>query len=186
MDNDLNAHTPPQEGGLYLKLEDNQKAKLRLFGKVYIYQANYQGKISIKYAWAAYNYDLEQGQVVQLSITTFKKLKALNSEEEWGNPNTYDITMKREGMGTDTQYHINPLPNKEPLTKEQEEAVKKVNIPEAIAKGNGNSEAVTLEEFNKTKTLPPLPSMGVVNQPVDDREAPLPDDDEVDLSEIPF
>ena len=76
-----------------------------------------QGKSEekVKFFWAlpVYVYGdnggLKVWEITQKSIRD--RITALASDEDFGDPHTYDLKVSRTGTGmSDTEYHINPLP----------------------------------------------------------------------------
>jgi hypothetical protein len=64
--------------------------------------------------------DHEDGAVKILEVTQqsiIKALKALTSNPDWGNPFSYDVTIKKEGEDLKTKYTVTPSPKK-PLSKD--------------------------------------------------------------------
>lgn len=170
-------YSPPGgAGGLFLKLDPDTSVKVRLTSDPYIFNSEYQGTVSTKYAWVVYNYSDEKGQVLQLPVTGFRALKAIAEDPEWGDPQGFDITVNREGSGKETKYHLTPSPNKQPLTKEMKDEVEKVDITKAI-KG-----AIPLEQVISGKEVPPA-DMKPPTELMDDLDVEV---EEGSADEIPF
>jgi hypothetical protein len=69
-----------------------------------------------KHFWAfvVWNYSEEKVQVLEITQKgIMKSIQSLVSDEDWGDPNEYDIVVTREGEGLDTEYQVNPKPKKE-------------------------------------------------------------------------
>ena len=69
----------------------------------------------IRHFWAmiVYNYTEQKIQILQISQATIRKsLLALIKDADWSLPYYYDIKITRNGEGTDTEYHVNPVPHK--------------------------------------------------------------------------
>lgn len=107
----------PKASGNYFKLEDGETGKIRIASDAFVYQDSYKGqkKPTPSYAWVIWNFTEERVQVWQASLTSFKTIQALILDEDWGDPEEYNLTIRREGSSTDTKYHITPSPNKSPL-----------------------------------------------------------------------
>ena len=71
--------------------------------------------------------------------TVITELAFLDSNEDWGNPTDYDVIVRREGEGMDTQYHTAPCPKKAlpKEAKESWEAMKTGYKPENLFVENG-------------------------------------------------
>jgi len=70
---------------------------------------------SPKHFWAfkVWNYQSELFQILQITQKTIQKaIKALNADEDWGNPFNYDIVINRKGKELKTEYNIVPKPKK--------------------------------------------------------------------------
>ena len=141
-------HQPKDAGGgLYLRLNDGETARLRIASEPVIYDSEYQGRVSTKYAWVVYNIEKEVAQVFQQSATFFKNLANYAKDPEYGDPTKYDIKVTREGTGTDTVYHITPGRNSYDLSADQVEEVKKIDLVDAINKGQGVTNVFWLSDF---------------------------------------
>ena len=81
------------------------------------------GAEDVKHFWfvPVWWYDKDKnGSVKFLEMsqkTVIQDLAALDAEEDWGNLNTYDVKVKREGEKMDTKYTTQPVPHK-PTPKE--------------------------------------------------------------------
>jgi hypothetical protein len=173
-------YTPPATGdGAYFKLRDAESAVVRIAGEPYIFQSEYKGNIATKYAWPIYNVTAQQAQVWQASMTTFKRVQGLAKDEEWGNPETYNIKVTREGEMKETVYHLNPSPNKTPLTDTQKAEVAKLDM-EKMIKGS-----IPLSQVVGGKEIP-KPQSNV--NPMTGEQPPIENYDQspINLDDIPF
>lgn len=71
---------------------------------------------TLRHFWAfpIYNYQEERVQILEITQKgIMRSLKALVSDDDWGDPKQYDIVVTREGEGMETQYQTNPKPKKE-------------------------------------------------------------------------
>src|SRR6266513_1508035 len=118
---------PTQSGGL-LKIDDGQTVRLRIVSEPAIYQSEYQGKLSTRYAWVVWNLDEQAAQILQQGVIFYRKIANLAQDEDWGDPTTYGIKVKREGIGTDTLYHPTPATAKNGLTTEQKEEIDDIDL----------------------------------------------------------
>ena len=63
--------------------------------------------------------DRDDNEVKVMELTqqsVIKAIKALSANPDWGNPFSYDITIKKSGEGMKTKYVVTPSPKK-PLEK---------------------------------------------------------------------
>jgi len=84
----------------------------------------------IKHFWAfpVWNYSNKTCQVLQITQKTIMKaIEALQVDEDWGDPTTYDIVVSKSGDGMETEYVVQPKPAK-PTPKEALEALKESKI----------------------------------------------------------
>lgn len=84
----------------------------------------FSDKIKHFWAFAVWNYSSKQVQVLQITQKTIMKaIEALTADEDWGDPLNYDLVVNRTGDGMDTEYTVQPKPQK-PVTEEMKEALK--------------------------------------------------------------
>lgn len=94
---------------------------------------HYQNKADIKEAdykhfWAfpVYNYQEERVHILEITQKgIMNSIKALVSDEDWGDPRSYDIVITRKGEGLDTEYQVQPKPAK-PLESDIQDYVDSV------------------------------------------------------------
>jgi hypothetical protein len=175
-------YTPPSQSGGFLKMTDGQTLTLRIASEPVIFNNEFKGKTSTRYAWIVYNHDENVAQIFQNSARFFNNLAAYAKDEEYGDPTQYNIKVTRKGSDTNTEYTVVTSPKKYPLPQEAKDAVADVDIIEAIKAGQGTSNVFWLSDFAKCKTEE-LP----VTQVKEEFDiGPGEPDDEIDLSEIPF
>lgn len=91
-----------------------------------------------KHFWAfvVWNYNQDSIQILELTQKSIQKyIKSLTTDEDWGDPKGYDIVIKREGEGLETEYQVVQKPKKE-LAKEISTAYKETRINlDALYKG---------------------------------------------------
>jgi hypothetical protein len=102
-----------------------------------------------KHFWAfnVWNFDEKKVQILEITQKgIMKAIKALTSNEKWGDPKTYNIVVTRTGEGMETEYQVQPEP-KEELDKGIQQFYKdlKINL-EALFKGENPFESV--EDFD--------------------------------------
>ena len=128
-------YEPPKNGGSYMKLADG-KNKFRVLGSAivgYEWWTEVEGKRSpsrsktlqeavekgvepLKHFWAfpVWNYQTEAIEVLELTQKTIMAaITQLVSDDEWGDPKEYDITVTRTGKELDTKYSVTPSPKRE-------------------------------------------------------------------------
>lgn len=186
MSNIYQTYTPPSDGGGFLKIEPGETVILRIAGEPVIFNNDYQGKTSTRYAWVVYNLNNKSAQIFAQSATFFRQLAAYAKDEDYGDPKNYNIKVTREGSGTETKYTIVPSPKKYALDADQLADVEQVDIIKAISAGTGVSNVFWLEDFaNGKSNSAPAPSP-VPETVKDTFEIDADSDEPIDLSEVPF
>lgn len=174
---------PTQSGGL-LKIDDGQTVRLRIVSEPAVYQNEYRGNLATRYAWVIWNVDEEAAQVFQQSATFYRKIANLAQDEDWGDPQTYGIKVKREGTDTDTVYHVTPAAAKNELTAEQKEEIGKIDLLAVLERLPSTSHvawlADVLDQSGNVKKSQIAGTKEVTSAQYEE------DDKPVDLSEIPF
>lgn len=90
----------------------------------------------IKHFWAmlVWNYATRSIQIIEITQSSIqKKLKALATDIDWGDPREYDIKIVRSGSGMETEYAVTPG-KPTPITEEILEHARatKVDITELL------------------------------------------------------
>ena len=105
-------------------------------------------KVNHFMAMVVWNYGTETIQIMSLAQKSIREqITDLASDEDWGNPNAYDIKISRKGAGQfDTKYKVTAKPKKE-ITKEIAEAfaVADVNLQALFTGDNPFEQAVQTE-----------------------------------------
>lgn len=86
---------------------------------------NQNGNPNINHFWAFTVWDYAEKKVRVLSITQLTVMSAIQKlveDPEWGDPQTYDLTVTRDKKGDKTSYSVRPSPQK-PITQEMKEAL---------------------------------------------------------------
>lgn len=138
-------YKPKSGGDLYLKLKDGESVKLRIASEPVIFTNEFDGKISERFAWVVFNRNENKAQVYAAGKSVYGQIADL--VDEWGEPTTFDVTIKRTGEGLDTRYGVVPSPKSEDLTKEEQEQVANVDLLKATG-------GYWLSDFAKDGNLP--------------------------------
>lgn len=70
-------------------------------------------------AFAIYNYDVEQVQLMEITQNSIKnQIREYSKDEDYWNPKWYDIKINKTGKDLETKYQVKPLPPK-PFTNEE-------------------------------------------------------------------
>lgn len=120
-------------GGDILKPEAGKSYKIRIIGEPWVCSSEYQGNFSVRVALAIYNQTDGCAQILILSRTAFSDIYDLNDNDEWGNPEDYDITMKRTGEGTDTKYSFMPSAKK-PIDDDKRAEVEAIVLDDVLSR----------------------------------------------------
>lgn len=122
---------------MYLKLQDGDSVKLRIASdpaissKEFTNQETGEVSVSTRYAWTIWNRNEDKAQVFEAGKSIFNQLADLI--EEWGEPTSFDVTIKRTGSGlTDTRYSVTPSPKSSDLTPDQEAECGKIDLLAAV------------------------------------------------------
>jgi len=140
-------HEPETSGGVYLKMESGKQYRMRICGRPTRFYSKFQNNenASEKFAWPIIlktknednTYKLE-AKLLQGGATIFNAIKAFVLSEDWGDPETYDIIIKRVGTGLDTKYAVMPAA-KVPMSVSEMAPAKALSVTELILQGPGNS-----------------------------------------------
>lgn len=169
-------HKPEQGDGLYLKLKDGDKVKLRIASEPA--GSLYKEGDRLRYSWVVFNRERNKAQAYSAGISVYSQVADL--VEEWGEPTEFDIVVKRTGSGLqDTSYSVTPVKTSTDLTKEQLAECATVNLLDAV-KGRWLKDIETDGEL-------PEPSF---KEPGYDKArataAKTKGDDEINIDDIPF
>lgn len=181
-------YTPPQSGGLYLRINDGETVTLRIASEPAVFDSEYKGNISTKYAWKVYNFNEDVAQVFQNSATFYSQIANLAEDEEYGDPTQYNIKVTRKGEGTDTKYHVLPGTKREPLTEEQQAKIDEVDLIGSVEKSPSAMRVQMLSDVVKNGREQVDESELPTRDINEDVEDPLMDEDDkpINLDEIPF
>lgn len=140
-------------GGEILKLEDGKTYKLRIIGEPYVYQSEFNGDLSTRFALTVYNQTDKKAQIVMLPKGAFGTIFDLVENEDWGDPEAYDIAIKRTGAGLETEYSIAPSPKKE-IEKEKKEEVEAITLSEVLSRLPSVQMSFPISQVDPDELLP--------------------------------
>lgn len=172
-------YEPPKSvGGTYYKPEDGKSVRFRIVSEPVVFDSEYAGKSSTRYAWIMWNLDDNCAQVVVTPITAYRMIAELGRDEDWGDPleNSYNVKLTRRGTGKQTQWSVSPSIAKEELSDEAKLEIKGINLVSSISASPSASNVEWLRDVvsngsrSETKKDTTIEDM----------------DEEIDLNSIPF
>jgi hypothetical protein len=179
-------HQPSVGGGSYYKFEDKKTLVCRIVSDPAIFESEYQGRLSTKYAWLIYNINEEEVQIMQLPKTGYRALAAIAADPEYGNPmeNPYVVKITRTGQKQQTKYDTVPSPKKFEITDEIQEEINNIDLIERLKASDYNQNvAWLLDEIdgNREKATEP-------KNPVKKDDVVIEDvsDEPINLDDIPY
>lgn len=152
------AYEVPQAGGHYMKLKQGDNT-FRILGSALLGYLDWKDnkpvrypytpekrprpfdpKRSVKHFWAfpVWNYKENAVQILEITQSSIQiALYALAHDEAWGNPTGYDICIKKQGEGLDTEYNTIARPPK-PVAPEIQQAYTnmKINLDQLLTGGD--------------------------------------------------
>lgn len=169
-------YKPSGDNDLYAKLLDGDKIRARIVSEPAI--SVYKQGDKPRYSWVIFTKEkngkpVNKPQVLTKGISVYNGVADL--VEDWGNPDSFDVTIKRTGSGlSDTEYSVNPVKESNDLTKEQSAEVEKVDLLQAI-KGKW------LADYVEDNELPEPVTSGVALDTVH----PVPEGEPMSMDEMP-
>ena len=122
------------DGGLYLKIQDGESVKIRIASEpaLFTQEFNNDGEttVSTKFAWTVWNRNEKKAQVYSGGKSVYNQIADL--VEEWGEPTTFDITVKRTGAMLETRYSVTPAPKSVDLTIDEQKDCNSIDLLKAI------------------------------------------------------
>lgn len=109
-----NQYTSGSGDSLFTDLQPDSTVRLRIMSDAYWNLSEYKdqdtGEVthSDKYAWVVWNYDTQKAEILNKGISIFNQVADLAADEDWGDPQDYDIKITRTGKGLDTRYAVVP------------------------------------------------------------------------------
>lgn len=140
--------------GDILKLEDGKSYKLRFIGEPYVYETEYKGNPSIRFALTVYYQAENKAKIVMLPKTAVGQIYDLIENPDWGDPEDYDITVIKTGQEKETKYSIAPSPKK-PLEKDKKAEVESIVLEDVLSRLPSINRAFPLSEVNDPDKLFP-------------------------------
>lgn len=150
-------YEPPVTTGLYHKFENGKEYLLRLASPTVIFNTEYQGQVSEKYAWLVWNVQEKSAHIMQLPVSVYRTIRKFAKDPEYGDPREYTLKITRTGEKLETKYDVIPSPNKVPLSELAPEAaaeLAKIDLLDAVSKGKGVSNVEFLSGNTKREPVP--------------------------------
>lgn len=123
----------PSNGGDILKLESGKKYRLRIIGEPFVYQSEFNGNPSTRYAMTVWNQEEKAAQILMLPAGAFREvLGYAQNVDDWGDPELYDFVIAKTGSGLETRYTLQPSPKKNDLPDEDKKAVEAIDLKEVL------------------------------------------------------
>lgn len=147
----------PTSGGEILKPESGKSYRVRIVGEPYVFQSEYEDKLSTRYAMTIWNQDEKAAQILLVPGGAFREILGYaQNEDDWGDPEAYDFVVKKTGSGLETRWTIQPSPKKTPLLDNEKEAVSAIDLAEVLAKLPSVTHAYKASEMGEN----PFPKSG--------------------------
>ena len=165
-------------GGLFTSLTDGSPVKLRVLTIDPMVSKDKWG--GTKFAFIVWNYTEDKAQILNKGISIAKEIRRLHLDEDYGaNIQKMGVKITTTGQLKETKYSVDPLPNVDELTKEQVAEAKKIRLEDAIKLGQRYSKINSVDELESPEE--------VITEVEETQDVVIDDDDEdVDLSDIPF
>lgn len=136
---DAYSEEPSSGSGLFLKFSAGESARLRIMGLPVKYERVWDGVPKTRWAWPVIVY-AKQGDTIIRRVailaggaTIYRQIRDLvKNEEDWGDPTTYFITVKRTGEGLQTEWTVQPG-KKTPVHKDDLAVLAASDIPDYAA-----------------------------------------------------
>lgn len=175
-------YKPKSGGDLYLKLKDGDSVKLRIASEPAIFtnefpQQDGSVKITERFAWVVFNRNENKAQVYAAGKSVYGQIADL--VDEWGDPQEFDVTIKRSGEGLETKYGVVPSPKSVDLTKEELAEVKAVDLLKATG-------GRWLADFANDGEMPEPRSKAPEKDPTEPEITDKDMQEEISLDDIPF
>lgn len=122
-------YEPERPAGNFLRLKKKgDKCKIRLVSTPFHYKDVYQGKENERFAWQVIDRADNTVKVFTAGVSIYLIIKGLAESEDWGDPETFDLTIERTEESTANFYKVIPSPKKSDLTSEEKKLVKEADL----------------------------------------------------------
>lgn len=134
MESVYSKHQPSGGNDLFLKIADGDKVRGRIVSEPAI--SVYKEGDKPRYSWIMFVRELNgkpvnKPQILTKGVSVYNGIA--NLVEDWGEPDQFDITIKRTGAGlNDTEYSVTPVKESTNITGEQQAEIDKIDLPQAI------------------------------------------------------
>lgn len=141
-------------GDGYLKIKDGESKTIRIVGETYYrrqarkgqelvdtrdlkeaeweaLETNSEFKISERFSWAVYCLNDDKAYAYEVGPSIFNQLKEL-AQSSWGDPRSFNVTIKRKGTELDTKYFVTPEKDDSPLDQEAISKVDEINLEKML------------------------------------------------------
>lgn len=81
-------------------------------------------QIKYKYAYIVISRVDGKVYVMEIAASVMRQIYTYATNKEYGDPQNYDITVKKEGDGLQTKYTVIPSPKQSPITDEEKKLIK--------------------------------------------------------------
>lgn len=153
--------------------------------------ANPDFNVTEVFSWKVIDRADSKPKIFSSTPGVYKKIKAFAQQEQWGDPKTYDIQIKRTEDPGPGYYDVMALPNKTEITEKEQEAVDSLEMtklsPNARLSSNPQIDDLS-DEYTKPKA-PDAPEEGTDGPaPEAEEEIVIEDigDEPINLDDIPF
>lgn len=118
-------YEPSTNTGPYLNLKNKgDKARIRIASYPIMWDDEYQGKPTKRFAWAVIHKQSVNGEVVKeakafrAGSLIYNAVRTLLHDSDWGDPRGYDIEIERTEKDN-AFYTVTPKPNGKPISEEE-------------------------------------------------------------------
>lgn len=171
---------PESEGGLFLDLkEENSPQKIRVMDTDPVISTDRYG--NTRFAFKVYSHNHESVKVLNKGISIAKQIQDIHMDEDLGADVTkVDLKIKTEGSGKETRHTIVTLPKPVEIPTENWDEAEQFDLDRVIKTG------IRMSEANAGKEVPKI-DPNEQKQPANTVDIEdIGDDEDIDLSEVPF
>lgn len=134
--------------GQFIRFTPGETTLMRIVGLPVKFKKTWEdGRVQTRFAWPVIEYILgpdnkvkeRHVKILDGGGSIYGAIKNLANDEEWGDPTTYDIKIKREGEGMQTRYNVVPG-KKRPLLDADKAAIEEAQLDvRAVLMSSGRS-----------------------------------------------